>query len=143
MLPFPKTHLQNNVISFQGCRMGVWPVHLHQQGCHALRLPCMPDQVPGPLCQCGCRYSGRDGKDDESGLSQADLRCCIGNSCACRRRGGDYLCQMQPLPGRHLLPPMGHLLWWRVRPCTPGGLPIWGAIVQALLLAWSIQWSTL
>jgi hypothetical protein len=45
-------------------------------------------------------------------------------------------------PEWHLLPPMGHLLLWRVWPCTPGRLPNLGKIVQALLLAWSIQWLT-
>jgi hypothetical protein len=30
----------------------------------------------------------------------------------------------------------GHLLWRVVRPCTTGGLPNWGTIVQAFLLGW-------
>jgi hypothetical protein len=50
---------------------------------------------------------------------------------------------MQPLLGRCLLPPTGHLLWQRVWPCPLGRLPNWGAIVQALSLTWSTRWSTL
>jgi hypothetical protein len=38
--------------------------------------------------------------------------------------------------GRGVMPPMGHLLWRVERPFTTGGLPNWGAIMQALLLAW-------
>jgi hypothetical protein len=37
------------------------------------------------------------------------------------------------LPGRHLLPPMGYLLWWKVRPSPLCTLPYWGVIMQALL----------
>ncbi len=32
-----------------------------------MRLPCVPDQAPGPLCHCGWRYGGRNGEDVESG----------------------------------------------------------------------------
>jgi hypothetical protein len=68
-------------------------MRLHQQECHAPQLPCVLAQAPCPLCHRGWRYGGRHSKDDESGLLQAGLHCCIGKSCACHCRGGSYLCQ--------------------------------------------------
>jgi hypothetical protein len=73
--------------------MEVRRMYLHQQGCHAPCLHCVSDQAPGLLCHCGWRYSGRNGKDNKSGLLQAGARCYIGNSCACRHRGGSYFRQ--------------------------------------------------
>ncbi len=43
---------------------------------------------------------------------------------------------MGPSTGRGIMPLMGHLMWQVMRPSTTGRLPTWGAIVQALLLAW-------
>jgi hypothetical protein len=139
--PSPK-HTFETIVSFQGCRMGVRHLHLHQQGCYAPQLSCVPGQVPGPLCHHGWRYSSRGGEDKKSGLLQASSRCCVANSWACCCRGASYRHQRGRCWRGAQCRPMGYLLWWVVQPCTTGGLHNCGAIVQALSFAWLIQWST-